>query len=150
MGQPSNHNYSIETQFEVVTRAGRLPNTLLHKTPGQFNAADEYELSKIFDTLLNEPQFKVWLRKSVDTIDDRVETKREREEDPDQPSLFDRVVDVAEGVAVGVAIGGLLGGDSDDGDNGGGSGDSSSPDWGGDGGAFEGAGASGDFGGSGE
>lgn len=151
MGQPSNHNYSIETQFEVVTRAGKLPDTLLHKTPSQFNTADEYELGKIFDNLVLDPNFKNWLKKSVDTIDDREELNREREEDDDQPSLFDRVVDVAEGVAIGAAIGSLLGGDnsgeSDDDDSGSGV---TTPEWKGDGGEFDGAGASGDFGGTDE
>lgn len=136
MGQSNNHNFSIETQFEVVTRAGRLPNTLLNKTPGQFTAADEYELSKIFDDCTRDPQFKVWLKKSVDTIDDREDLARSREEDDSQPSLFDAVVETAAAVAIDAVFGG---GDDDT---------PAQPEWGGGGGEFSGAGASGDFGGS--
>lgn len=147
MGQPNNHNFSVETQFEVVTRAGKLPNTLLHKTPWQFNAADEYELAKIFDDCTRDPQFKVWLKSSIDKIDDRQDLRRSREvapppvEEDQQLSLLDTVVDVAEDVAVGMAIGSLLGGNDDT---------PSQPEWSGGGGEFSGAGASADFGGSDE
>lgn len=150
MGQSNNHNYSIETQFEVVTRAGKLPTNMLHKTPGQFSAGDEYELSKIFDTLVNDNQFKNWLKKAVDKIDDREDLRRSREvprpppEEDEQPSLFDTVVEVAEDVAIGVAVGSLLGGSGGEADT------PSQPEWSGGGGEFSGAGASGDFGGSDE
>lgn len=144
MGQSNNHNFSVETQFEVVTRAGKLPNTLLHKTPSQFAASDEYELAKIFDGLVNDPQFKTWLKKSVDRIDDREELNREREET--QPSLFDAVVDIGIGVCIAEAVGFMQsGGDEDSGET---PTPSSDEPWPGDGGEFDGAGASGDFGGS--
>lgn len=143
MGTTNNHNYSIETIFEVVTLGGRLPSTLLHKTPAQFTAADEYELTKIFDGMVTDPNFKNYMRRAIDKIDDREDVARSREEPEPQLNLFDDAVELVEEVALGAAVGSLLGGDDD-------SSPPSSPEWEGEGGEFSGAGASGDFGGSDE
>lgn len=75
------HNYSFETQYEVVVRAGRLPARLESRLPLYMSAMDQDYVSSIFDSIVNnDPNFKKHMQNAVEAIEDREDIARSREE----------------------------------------------------------------------